>query len=155
MPRLGPKVGNVYVNARMHVVQHVPPGVVRIFVHRKVITTIPAPVRASRPIPIRHLEVEAAWEPEAVVVAVDPLNVVAVGCAEMLKAPMLEGMVHMKTLVIGTVVPVPMVVAHVLCFVDFAAWVALYFRPSLRSFPMRGCWGNPPLVGSRRIITRL
>jgi hypothetical protein len=65
------------VRAGVHVVQHVPPDVVRVFVNHKVIAAVPAPVRANRPVPIRYLEIEAAREPEAEMVAVNPLDVVA------------------------------------------------------------------------------
>src|ERR1700758_2431151 len=77
-----PKIGNMYVDAGVNVVQHVPAGVVGILVDDKVIAAVPAPVRANWPVPVRHLEIEPAREPEAVMVAVNPLDVVAVGWAE-------------------------------------------------------------------------
>lgn len=118
----------MHVNTRMHVVQHVPPNVVRVFVNYKVIAAVPAPVRANRPVPIRHLEIESAREPEAVMVTVNPLDVVAVRRAEMLKVAVLERMVNVVTLVVRAIVPIPMVVADVLGLVDFAVRMAIHFR---------------------------
>src|SRR5580704_1729188 len=155
MQSSGPKIGHVNVRTRVNVVQHVPADVVGIFVNYKVIAAIPAPVRASRPIPIRHLEVESAGQPEAVMIPVNPLDVVAVRRAKMLKVPMLEGMVDMEALVVGMVMPIPMIVVDVLRLVDFPVWMTLRFRLPLRSLPMGRRWGNPPLVGSRHIVPRL
>jgi len=90
-----------------------------------------------------------------VMVAVNPLDMVAVGWSEMFEAPMLEGMVQMKAFVVGAVVSIPVVVADVLGFVDFAVYVMFHLGISLRNLTM-GWWrGNPPLVGSRHVIARL
>ena len=123
-----PKIGNMYVDAGVNVVQHVPAGVVGILVDDKVIAAVPAPVRANWPVPVRHLEIETAREPKAVMVAVNPLDVVAVGWAETLEAAVLERMVQMKALVVRAVVPVPMVVADVLGLVNLTVRVAIHFR---------------------------
>lgn len=93
--------------------------------------------------------------PEPLVIPVNPLDVIAVRRAEMLEVPMLEGVVDMEALVIGVVVPIPMIVADVLRLVDFPVWMTLRFRLPLRSLPMGGCWGNPPLVGPRYVVARL
>ena len=151
----GPKIGNVHINSRVNVVQHVPADVVGIFIHYEIVAAIPAPIRANRPVPIRHLEVEAAGEPEPVVVAVYPLDVVAVRRAKMLEAPMLEGMVNMEAFVVGVVMAIPMIVADVLRLIDFPVWMTLRFRLSLRCLPMGGRWGNPPLVSSWHVVPRL
>jgi hypothetical protein len=118
----------VYVNACVNVVHHVPSNVVRVFVNYKIIAAVPAPVRANRPVPIRHLEIESAGESEAVMVAIHPLDVVTVRRAEMLKVAMLERTVNVVTLVVRAIVPIPMVVADVLGLVDFAVRVAIHFR---------------------------
>jgi hypothetical protein len=69
MLRSGPKIGKVDVRAAVNVVKQVPAGVVWVFIDHEVVAAIPAPIRANRPIPIRHLEVEPTREPEAVVIA--------------------------------------------------------------------------------------
>ena len=145
----------MHVDSRMHVVEHVPPNVVGVFVHHKVIPAVPAPVRAGRPIPIRHLEVESAGKPESVMVAVNPLYVVAVRRAETLKAPVLEWMILMEAFVIRMVMPIPMIVADVLRLVDFPVWMTLRFRFPLRGLPMRGWRGNASLISSRHIVAGL
>ena len=80
----------MHIHACVHVVEHVPTVVVRVFVNYEIIPAVPAPVRADRPIPIRHLEVRPSGKPEAVIVAVNPLDVIAVRRAEVFKTPVLE-----------------------------------------------------------------
>src|ERR1700757_1885835 len=123
-----PKIGNVDVDSGVNVVQHVPAGVVGVFVNGKVIPAVPAPIRANRPVPIRHLEIESAGEPETMVVAVNPFDVVSGGRAETLEVSVLEGMVDVVTLIVRAVVPIPMIVTDVLRLVDFAVRVTIHFR---------------------------
>src|SRR5258708_19623850 len=112
-------------------------------------------MRTQGPVAIRSLEVEAAREPEAVMVAVDAFDVVAVRRAEMFKAPVLKRMVKVKTLVVRAVVPIPMVVADVLGFVEFPVYVTFRLGFSARRLPIpRGRW-NPPLVRSWPVLPRL
>ena len=73
----------------------------------------------------------------------------------MLEVPMVEGMVEMKAFVIGVVVPIPTIVADVLRLIDFPVWMTLRLRFPLRTLPMGGRWGNPPLVGPRYVVSRL
>src|SRR5260221_4029387 len=91
----------MHVDSRMHVVEHVPPAVVRVFIHYKVLTAVPAPIRADRPIPIRHLEIKTSGKPEAVMVAVKFLNVIAVRRSEMFKMSTLGRMVDVIPLCTG------------------------------------------------------
>jgi hypothetical protein len=88
-------------------------------------------------------------------VAVNPLDVVAVRRAEMFEAPVLEGMVKMKAFVVRTVVPIPMIVADMLGFVDFAVYVMFRLGFSVRHVAMRWRRRNPPLVGPRYVVARL
>src|SRR5580765_6252751 len=104
----------MHIHPRVHVVKHVPAGVIGVFIDDEIISAVPAPVRANRPVPFRHLEIKTAWEPEPVMVAVNSLDVIAIGRAEMFKPPMLEGVIHMVALVVRPVMPVPMIVADVL-----------------------------------------
>ena len=117
----------MYINTCVHVIKHVPADVVGVFIHHEIVSAIPAPIRANGPVPIRYLEVEAAREPKAVMVAVDAFDVVAVRRAKMFEAPVLKRMVKVKTLVVRAIVPIPMVVADVLGLVDFAVRMAIHF----------------------------
>ena len=145
----------MYINTCVYVVKHVPAEMVGVFIHHEIVAAIPAPIRTHGPVPIRYLEVEAAREPEAVMVAVDAFDVVAVRRAEMFEAPVLKRMVKVKTLVVGAIVPIPMVVADVLGFIDFAVYVTFRLGFSVRRLAMRRWRRNPPLVGSWRVIARL
>ena len=121
----------MHVRARVHVLEHVPAGVIGVFINDKVLTAIPAPVRANRPVPFRHLEIKTAWEPKPVMVAVNSLDVIAIGRAEMFKPSVLEGVIHMVALVVRPVMPVPVIVADVLGSIQLSVCVAFRLGHSL------------------------
>src|SRR5260221_9577275 len=145
----------MHVDSRMHVVEHVPPAVVRVFIHYKVITAVPAPIRADRPIPIRHLEIKPSGKPEAVMVAVKFLNVIAVRRAEMFKMSVLERMVDVIPLVVRPVVPIPVIVADMLRLINLAVWMPIDFGLPSRRIAMHRRRGYMPLVRSWHIVTPL
>lgn len=87
---LGTQISYVNVDAGMDVVKQIPADMVGVFVYDEIIAAIPAPVGGEGPIPVGDLKVEAAREPEAVVVVVNPSDAVAVGRTEMLKTAMRE-----------------------------------------------------------------
>src|SRR5258708_28030913 len=76
------EIRNMYINTCVYVVKHVPAEVVGVFIHHEIVATIPAPIRTNRPVPICDLEVEPAWDPEAVMVAADAFDVIPVRRAE-------------------------------------------------------------------------
>src|SRR5258707_8086905 len=73
----------------------------------------------------------------------------------MFEMPVLEGMVKMKAFVIRAVMPIPMVVADVLGFVDFAVYVTFRLGFSLRRLAMLRWRGYLPLIGSWHVIAHL
>ena len=87
------------IDTRVHVVEHVPADVIGIIVDDKVIAAVPAPVRANGPIPGGNFKIEAAGEPEAVVILVDAFDAIAVICPEMLEFSVFERMVETKPVV--------------------------------------------------------
>src|SRR5258708_22640261 len=149
------EIRNMHINTCVYVVKHVPAEMVGVFIHHEIVAAIPAPIRAHGPVPIRYLEVEAAREPEAAQVAFDAFDVAAVRRAEMFEAPVLKRMVKGKTLVVRAIVPIPMVVADVLGFVDFPVYVTFRLGFSLRRISMTRWLWNPPLRGSWRVIAQL
>ncbi len=61
-------------------------------------------------------------------IPVDPLDVVAVVCPEMLKVAVLERAFKMEALVVRAVVAVPMIVADVLGLVNLAVYMLIHLR---------------------------
>jgi hypothetical protein len=95
----------------MDVVEHIPSVMVGILVNDEiVVVTVPAPVRSDGPVPIGDLEVEAAGEPEAVMVRIEAVNAVTIGRAKVLEVAVLKRMVDVVALVVGAVVAIPVVV---------------------------------------------
>jgi len=68
----------MYINTCVYVVKHVPAEMVGVFIHHEIVAAIRTPIRTNRPVPICNLEVEPAWEPKPVMVAVNPLDMVAI-----------------------------------------------------------------------------
>jgi len=69
----------VHIDAGLRVVHRIPSRVVGIVVHDKVIArAIPAPVGGERPIERGDLKGKTAGEPKAAMIAVKPLDMVAV-----------------------------------------------------------------------------
>src|SRR5258708_12954547 len=99
------EIRNMYVNTCVYVVKHVPAEMVGVFIHHEIVAAIPAPIRTHGPVPIRYLEVEAAREPEAEMVAVDAFDVVAVRRAQMFKAPVPNPMPPLQPLPPSPVLP--------------------------------------------------
>jgi hypothetical protein len=146
------QVGDMDVNAGVDVVKHVPASVIGIFVNDKIVSAIPAPVRAKGPIPGRDFKKETARQPETTMVAIDADGVVAKGGTKVLEAAVFIWVVDVVALIVGPVVAVPMVIVDVGNGVDVAARMALRFRLGTRLLPGRRRRGNAPLVGARRIV---
>jgi hypothetical protein len=145
----------VDVDASVNVVQHVPAIVVGIFVHDKIIAAVPTPVRTDRPIPGGNFKKEAARQPEAVVVAIESLNAVAIRRTKVLEAAMFERMIDVKALIVRPVVAVPMVITDVRGGNDVAALAAFGFRLRARLAPRGRRLRNVPLVRARGILLAL
>jgi len=78
----------------MDVIEQIPARVIGVLVNDEVIATVPAPIHADRPIPGSNFEIKATREPEAMVVAVDAHNVVAIAGPKMFKAAVLKRVVQ-------------------------------------------------------------
>lgn len=96
------QISHVNINPSVYVVEQIPPDVIGVLVNHKVLSAVPAPILTDRPIPVRYLKVEATGEPETMTVAVKACDPVAIAGPETPKMPMLEGMIHMEAMVVGT-----------------------------------------------------
>ena len=140
------------VDAGVDVVQHIPADVVGIFIHDEIIGTIPAPIRANGPVPGRDFKAEAAGEPETMMIEIEALDAVAVRRAKVLEAPVLEGVVDMKALIVRCVVAVPMVVVDVGSAVDAAIYVMFGFGLGVGIIPLGRSRRDMALIGARRVL---
>ena len=139
------------VCARVDVVEQIPADVVGIFINYKIVSAVPAPIRANSPVPRSDLEAEPAREPETVMIAIEALDAISKGRAEMFEAPVLEGMINVVALVVGGIVAVPFVAADVRMIVDPATWLAFGFRLGMRVIALRRRRRNVALIGAWRI----
>jgi hypothetical protein len=149
---LSAQIGYVNVDSGMDVVKQIPADMVGVFVNDEIIATIPAPVGGQGPIPVGDLKVEAAREPEAVVFVVNPSDAVAIGRTEMFETAMREWVVDVKTLVVRSVMPVPMIVAHMWRAIHRAILPMLLFPPEVLGIGFRRRGRDTTLIGARRIL---
>jgi hypothetical protein len=139
----------------MDVVKRVPAVVIGILIDDKIVGAVPAPIGADGPIPISDLKIEAARKPEAVVVAVEALDAIAVRRAKAFEATVFEGMIDVKAPVTGTGVAVPVVIVDMRSGVDVPSRVTFRLGSGV-SFAAR--WRSlrdAPLIGARRIFAAL
>src|SRR5260370_32191191 len=136
----------------MNVVEQIPAGVIGSLIDGEIVGPIPAPIGANGPVPFRNFKEEATRQPEAVMIAIEAFDAVAVGRAKVLEATMLERMVEVIALIVRPVVAVPVVVVDVRGAVHAAGVMMLRFRIVAWIVPLRTPWRNPPLHGARRIV---
>jgi hypothetical protein len=133
----------VDVRAGVHVVEHVPADVVGSFVDQEIIAAVPAPVRTNRPIPGGDFKPKTSGKPEAVVIAVDFFDAIAVRGAKVFEFSVLERMIEVVALVIGSVVAIAMIIADVLEGVGLSVDVLLDLGFCFRIVALdwrRGTW---------------
>jgi len=118
----------VDIDTGVDVVEHVPAGVVGIFIDDKIVAAIPAPVRADGPVPSSDFKGETTGQPETVMVAIEAFDAVAKRGTKMFEAAVLERMIEVETLVVGTVMAVPMVIVDVRSGIDVAGRMVFGFR---------------------------
>src|ERR1700694_6079990 len=92
--RLGVRVADVDVNASEDVVKQIPADVVGILIDDELVGAGPAPIGADGPVPGRNFKGETPREPEAVMIAIEAFDAVAVRRAKMLEAAVLERRVN-------------------------------------------------------------
>jgi hypothetical protein len=144
---LGSQVGYVYVGAG---VNQIPTGVVWVFVHNKIISAIPTPIRADKPIPRSYFKIEAARQPKSVVVAVHSNYLVSVVRSEMFEMTVLERMIDFVAFVVGRIMSVPVIVRDVLRTVHPPILPVLFFDLCAAGSGGRRWW-NSASVRSRGI----
>src|SRR6266699_740329 len=69
----------------------------------------------------------------------------------MFEMSVFERMIHLKALVVGLVVAIPMTIAHMLQGVDAPAFLAVLLGRGGALFAALGGIGDAPLIGARRI----
>ena len=77
-------------------------------------------------------------------------NTVTICRAEVLEVSVLERMIDVKTRVVRTVVPVPVIVLHVLILIHVPAFIVFHFPSRFRFRAFLGCRRDLASVRSRR-----
>lgn len=132
--------------AGMYVIQKIPARMIRIVVHDKVVAAaIPAPSGGNGPVPRRNLKRKTAGEPEPVMIAIEALDVVAVGGTKAFKVAVLERVSQNIPPFVRTVVSIPVIIGHVRDAIDTPAFATVNFGLSA-GFPLRWRLGNVPLI---------
>src|SRR5580658_9854553 len=103
---------------------------IRVVVHDEVIPAGPAPLGRQRPVPRSDLEPEAPGEPEAMLLAIEARDCVAIVRPEAGEVPGRPRVLEVKARIIRAIMPVPFVVIHVRVIVDAVALIDL--RPRRR-----------------------
>jgi len=146
-------VENMDVDAGVDVVEQVPADVIGIVVDYKVIAAIPAPIDAEGPVPGSDFKIEAAGEPETMVVSVNAHNVVAISGTDTREVTMVERMILVVALVGRIIVTVPVVIVDMGVVVNRTVPVVLIV--SLVLLVRRGLgrsWRNMALIGARNAL---
>ena len=119
--------------AGMRVIQKIPARMIGIVVHDKAVAVaIPAPFGGNGPVPRRNLKRKTAREPEPVMIAIEALDVVAVGGTKVFKVAMLELVSDNIPPVVRTIVSIPVIVGHVRDAIDAAALATVNFGLRVR-----------------------
>jgi hypothetical protein len=136
----------VDILAGMHVIQKIPARMIGVVVHDQVVAVaIPAPVGGNGPVPRRNLERKAAREPEPVMIAIEALDVIAVGGTKVFKVAVVERVSENIPTVVRTIVSIPVIVGHVRDAIDAAALATVKFGLRV-GFPLRWRLGDMPLI---------
>jgi hypothetical protein len=120
---------------------------VGIFVNNYVVRTGPAPVGRERPVIRENFKAETSVEPETVVIPVNPVEAKMVLGAEICKATVFIGTIHMKPGVIPVIVPVPSVVANVRPLIYSSVRIGVMLRRATLRPSLRGR-GNPTAISA-------
>jgi hypothetical protein len=134
----------VDILAGMRVIQKIPARMIGIVVHDEAIAVaIPAPFGGNGPVPRRNLKRKTAREPEPVMIAIEALDVVAVGGTKVFKVAVLERVGENIPPVVRTIVSIPVILA--------TCGMLLTRPPSRRSISgfawasrFGGAWGRWP-----------
>src|ERR1700757_650536 len=110
---------------------------VGILVYHEVISAVPTPVGAYRPVPWRDFEIKSAGQPKTVVVAVNPDDVVTVTRPKARKVPVLVRLLEVVALVLRLIVAIPMVMIHMLPAIHLSVFVPLFLHRGMSLTPIR------------------
>src|SRR6187402_37536 len=111
-------VANMYIQASVNVVEKVPARMIGIVIDDKVVSTVPAPIRTQWPVPGCDFKVEAAGDPEPVMPPVDPQNAFTEHRPHAWERRSWKWTVEMEAGIIAKIMPKPLIVVHVLRFID-------------------------------------
>jgi hypothetical protein len=143
----------VGVDAGLGVIDEVPAGVIGIVVNDEIVTgAIPTPAGCEVPIPRSDFKRKTAGEPKAVRAEIEAVDVIAIGRAEMFEAAVRIGMRNDVTLVVGTIVAIPVILVDVRDTVDTSAGAAIDFGLGT-DIAMCGSFGNAAVVGVHVVVT--
>jgi hypothetical protein len=132
--------------AGMRVIQKIPSRMIGIVVHDKAVAVaIPAPFGGNGPVPRRNLKRKTAREPEPVMIAIEALDVVAVGGTKVFKVAVLERVSENIPPVVRTIVSVPVILGHVRDVIDATALATVNFGLRV-GFPLRWRLGDVALI---------
>lgn len=148
---LHPHILAVDIHAGMHVVEQIPARMVGVLVNYKVISAVPAPVRAERPIPGGHLKIETSGKPESVKARVKPDDVVAIAWPKFRKVAVRKRMIQMESRIIRRIVSVKFIAAHVRRIIGLSTGQMLHFAPSACVRPCSGSGRNFSPVRTGRV----
>src|SRR6266576_983342 len=104
---LGAHVADMHVATGVNVIEQIPAHMVGVLVYDEIIAAVPAPIRTNGPVPGRNFKVEAARQPEAVMLGIEAFNAVTIGRAKVFETAVLESRVNVIALIVRPVVPVP------------------------------------------------
>ena len=142
----------VDVDAGLGVVDEIPTGVVGIIVDDEVVArAVPAPAGSEVPVPRSDFKREGAGEPEAVRAEVEAVDMIAIGRTEMFEAAVWIGMRDDVTLVIRTIMAVPVVFVNVRDAVDASTGAPIDFGLGM-DIAVRGRFGNMAVVGVHVVV---
>ena len=140
------------VDAGLGVVDEIPTGVVGIIVDDEVVArAVPAPAGSEVPVPRSDFKREGAGEPEAVRAEVEAVDMIAIGRTEMFEAAVWIGMRNDVTLVIRTIMAVPVVFVNVRDAVDASTGAPIDFGLGM-DIAVRGRFGNMAVVGVHVVV---
>jgi hypothetical protein len=136
----------VDILAVMRVIQKIPARMIGIVVHDKAVSVaVPAPFGGNEPIPRRNLKRKTDREPEPVTIAIEALDVVAVGGTKAFKVAVLERVSENIPPVVRTIMSIPGIAGHMRDVIDATALATVNFGLRVR-FPLRWRLGDVALI---------
>jgi hypothetical protein len=125
---------------------------IRVIVDYEVVTgAVPAPAGGKFPIPRSNFKGKTTGEPETVRAEIESVDMIAIGWTEMFEAAMWVGVRADVTLVIGTIVAIPVIFVDVRDAIDASAGATIDFGLGM-DIAMCGRFGNAAVVGVHVVV---